>query len=198
MSGEGGNTSSDHASGDMSASTSESSNYGSTSDDSESGNFFNPDDDVFIEEPFRDDGHLLIGEDTSEQLYGSCGLTVNQTLASKQTMTDLHQSHIWKERYEKNGPFKGDPRGICLSLCTDGTNPYSKNKASYSMWPIMLTIFNLPFPCRIRPQSILLAGIIPGKSEPNNLDPYIGILVDEIIQLKLLIVRSSLYCKLIF
>ena len=48
------------------------------------------------------------------------------------------------------------------------------------MWPIMLSILNLPFPCRVQPGSILLAGIIPGKSEPKNLDPYIGILVDEI------------------
>lgn len=48
------------------------------------------------------------------------------------------------------------------------------------MWPIMLSLLNLPAHLRNIRGSILLAGIIPGKDEPKNLDPYIEILVDEI------------------
>ena len=99
---------------------------------------------------------------------------------NKTSISDLHQTNTWKSFYSVNGHFKGDPRGISLSLCTDGTNPFSKEKISYSMWPITLTILNLPFRIRNLPNSILLAGIIPGKSEPHNLDPYIEVLVDEI------------------
>ena len=98
-------------------------------------------------------------------------------------ISDLHQTHTWKSVYSSDGPFTGDPRGICLSLCTDGTNPFSKEKKSYSMWPITLTMLNLPFHVRILSKSILLAGIIPGKSEPQSIDPYVEILVDEIIRL---------------
>ena len=47
----------------------------------------------------------------------------------------------------------------------------------------MLTVLNLPPPTRTSARSILLAGIIPGKSEPKNLDPYIDVLVDVIIAL---------------
>lgn len=104
------------------------------------------------------------------------------------SISDLHQSDTWKSLYSVDGHFKGDPRGICLSLCTDGTNPFSKEKISYSMWPITLTILNLPFHIRNLPRSIVLAGIIPGKSEPQNIDPYIEILVDEIVSL------NSLQC----
>ena len=48
------------------------------------------------------------------------------------------------------------------------------------MGPITL---NLPPQIRKLPSSILLAGIIPGRSEPQNLDPYIEILVDELCSL---------------
>lgn len=112
--------------------------------------------------------------------------TVSSTIAHEEehtnstTIADLHQTDTWKSIYSLTGHFKGDPRGICLSFCTDGTNPYSKEKISYSMWPITLTILNLPFRIRNLPKSILLAGIVPGKSEPKNIDPYIEILVDEI------------------
>ena len=100
-----------------------------------------------------------------------------------QVVTDLHQSPAWKSRYDNAGPFHGDPRGISLSLCTDGTNPFSKEKVAYSMWPITLEILNLPHQIRRLPGSIMLAGIIPGKSEPQNLDPYLEILVDELCSL---------------
>lgn len=99
---------------------------------------------------------------------------------SETSISDFHETNAWKSLYSADGYFKGDPRGISLSLCTDGTNPFSKEKISYSMWPIALTILNLPFGVRNLPKSILLAGIIPGKSEPKSIDPYIDVLVDEI------------------
>ena len=52
-------------------------------------------------------------------------------------MNDIHHSSKWKEAYDDNGTFHGDLRGIALSLCVDGLNPWSKNKATYSMWPIV-------------------------------------------------------------
>ena len=57
-------------------------------------------------------------------------------------MSDLHQSPAWISKYTENGPFKGD--SISLTLHTDGLGPYSKRSAMYSMWPISLTILNLP------------------------------------------------------
>ena len=81
--------------------------------------------------------------------------------------------------------FKGDGRGISLTLCTDGVNPFAHNRVSYSMWPIMLTLLNLPRNLRNRFSSILLVGIVPsnGPHEPQSLQPYLDILVDELLEL---------------
>lgn len=56
---------------------------------------------------------------------------------------DLHQSEVWITSYSENGQFQGDPRGIALSLCADGMNPYSRERISYSMWPITLNVLML-------------------------------------------------------
>ena len=59
-------------------------------------------------------------------------------------------------------------------------NPFSKEKTSYSMWPISLSILNLPSHMRTKFGSLLLFGIIPGRKEPKNIDPYLELLVEEI------------------
>ena len=100
-------------------------------------------------------------------------------------MFDIHQSPVWNAAYDQEGLFKGDSRGISLAFCTDGVNPFAHNKVVFSMWPIMLTLLNLP--CRIRNlfSSILLVGIIPsnGSKEPQSLIPYLDVLVDKMLEL---------------
>ena len=100
-------------------------------------------------------------------------------------MFDIHQSPVWKAAYDQEGLFKGDSRGISLAFCTDGVNPFAHNKVAFSMWPIMLTLLNLPRKVRNLFSSILLVGIIPsnGSKEPQSLTPYLDVLVDEMLEL---------------
>lgn len=100
-------------------------------------------------------------------------------------MLDIHDSSHWRKAYSSNGLFVGDQRGISLAMCTDGVNPFSHQKVSYSMWPIMLTMLNLPRHIRNHFGNFLLVGIIPGNGnkEPENLNPYLDILVDELLEL---------------
>ena len=70
------------------------------------------------------------------------------------------------------------------SLCLDGTNPFSKERSSYSMWPMTVALLNLPPRLRRLPGFLQLVGIIPGKSEPKKTDAYLDILVDEILSLQ--------------
>ena len=100
-------------------------------------------------------------------------------------MHDIHDSPTWKYAYSTNGIFEGDPRGLSLAFCTDGVNPFSHNRIAYSMWPIMLTLLNLPREIRNDFGSILLLGIIPGNGsqEPKNLDPYLEVFIDELLLL---------------
>ena len=53
------------------------------------------------------------------------------------------------------------------------------------MWPIVIAMLNLPRNMRFLPSSIFLVGIIPGNGtkEPNTLQPYLEIVVDEILAL---------------
>lgn len=83
------------------------------------------------------------------------------------------------------GFFQGDSRGLFLQLSTDGVNPFSGNKVVYSMWPVMLTVLNLPKRLRNLFANMLLVGIIPGNGghEPKSVDPYLEIVVDELLTL---------------
>ena len=99
-------------------------------------------------------------------------------------MKDIHDSPRWKEAFGSNGTFEGDPQGTALSLCLGGLNPWSKNKTNYSMWPIVLGQLNLPRNVRYHLANLVLVGIIPSqvqRAEPKSLDPYLEVLVDEII-----------------
>lgn len=96
---------------------------------------------------------------------------------------DIQQSDAWKSWYASKGVFHGDPRGLALALCLDGTNPFSKEKNAYSMWPITVSFLNLPPEYRRLAGFLKLLGIIPGKSEPKHTDPYLEVFVDELLDL---------------
>lgn len=100
----------------------------------------------------------------------------------------LQDSYVSNYKVIFLGVFGGDPRGIALALCTDGVNPFAHNRVVYSMWPIMLTLLNLPWKLF---SNILLVGIVPGNEgkEAKSLDPFLEVLVDEL----LLISGSTLY-----
>ena len=129
------------------------------------------------------------------RLFGTANLAFivqNHVPSTNEVMYDIHHSPMWKEAYSKDGIFQEDKRGIALSLCTDGVNPFSHHRVSYSMWPIMLTLLNLPRQIRQSFANILLVGIIPAGSsgkEPATLNPYLEIVVDELLTLS----NQSLY-----
>jgi len=120
----------------------------------------------------------LFGNETSSKLLQ--GHRHLENAANPSMMNDIHDTEMWKLNYSESGLFQGDPRGISFSLCTDGTNPFSKERVSYSMWPITLTVLNLPREVRNTAGAMFLVGIIPGRKEPHHMDPYLQLLVDEI------------------
>ena len=78
-------------------------------------------------------------------------------------MYDIHDSPAWKLAYSADEIFEGDQRGLFFAFCTDGINPFSHNCVAYSMWPIMLSLLNLPrHMCNLF-SNIFLLRIIPGN-----------------------------------
>lgn len=100
-------------------------------------------------------------------------------------MYDIHDSPTWTKAYSSDGIFEGDKRGLSFGFCADGVNPFSHLRVSYSMCPLVMTLLNLPRDSRYSFESLFLLGIIPGNGtkEAKKIDPYIEVLVDEIIQL---------------
>ena len=82
------------------------------------------------------------------RLFGTCSLSkIVQAHGTRlndgsSVMYDIHDSLSWSSAFSSAGPFESDVHGISFTLNTDGVNPYSQNRVSYSMWPIILTILN--------------------------------------------------------
>lgn len=132
-----------------------------------------------------------------ERLFGTSKLSQivqsHSFVDKPDVMYDIHHSPAWVNAYLPNRVFQGDHRGIALALCTDGVNPFSHLRVSYSMWPIMLTLLNLPRHMRHDFNNILLVGIVPGngRKEPKDINPYLEIVVDELLQLSTMTLFDS-------
>lgn len=100
-------------------------------------------------------------------------------------MWDIQDSPVWKEIYSEDGYFMGNNNGVSFALEMDGVNPFHNVGIQYSMTPLMLTLLNLPRNVRNQFGNIFLVGIIPGNgcSEVTKVDPYVEILVDELLYL---------------
>nr|GFA53256.1 hypothetical protein [Tanacetum cinerariifolium] len=53
-------------------------------------------------------------------------------------------SRAWKNFDTKYPEFAKEPRNVRLGLAADGFNPFGNLSQAYSMWPVILTTYNLP------------------------------------------------------
>jgi len=68
-----------------------------------------------------------------------------------------------------------------LRLCIDGFNPFRLFVATYSYWPVILTIYNLLSRMRIRLRFMFLSIIIPDpNSSDQNIDVYFQSLINDL------------------
>ncbi|GJW76725.1 uncharacterized protein Tco_0138407 [Tanacetum coccineum] len=77
--------------------------------------------------------------------------------------------------------FSREIRNVRLGLCTDGFNPNNSNSNSYSLWPVFLTIYNLPPWLCLKEENVKLSLVIPGKKNPGqNIDVFLQPLIKEL------------------
>jgi hypothetical protein len=68
----------------------------------------------------------------------------------------------WKE-IDKDWPdFAAEPRNLRFGLATDGVNPFSVKRSTWSTWPVMLFNYNVPPWMTTKKHFIILSLIIPG------------------------------------
>ncbi|XP_062078722.1 uncharacterized protein LOC133834305 isoform X2 [Humulus lupulus] len=90
----------------------------------------------------------------------------------------------WKDFDRNNPTFAMEPRNVRLGLAADGFNPFGNMSLSYSMWPVVLTTYNLPPWLCMRETNFMLSLLIPGPHSPGkDFDVFLRPLIDELKEL---------------
>jgi hypothetical protein len=79
-----------------------------------------------------------------------------------------------------HGKFAEDARNIQFALSTDGMNQFGNMSSSYSVWLVLMSIYNLPpWICNKR-KYIMMSILISGPHQPiNDIDVYLKPLMDD-------------------
>ncbi|XP_042954724.1 uncharacterized protein LOC122291124 [Carya illinoinensis] len=95
--------------------------------------------------------------------------------ADSEVWTTFDQEHAW---------FAEDPRNVRLGLASDGFNPFNNLAKPYSIWPVVLVLYNLPPWLGMKDPFFITSLLIPGPRSPGNkIDVYLQPLIDELIDL---------------
>ncbi|KAL6586845.1 hypothetical protein OROMI_001833 [Orobanche minor] len=96
-------------------------------------------------------------------------------------MTHPSDGEAWKSFDATHTDFAADARNIRLGICSDGFTPFGPAAKSYSCWPVIVTVYNLPpWLCMTDPY-MYLSLFIPGPFSPGkNIDVYLRPLIDEL------------------
>ncbi|GKF13504.1 hypothetical protein Tco_0054966, partial [Tanacetum coccineum] len=87
----------------------------------------------------------------------------------------------WKKFDMKYPDFAKEPRNVRLGLCADGFNPFGNLSQTYSMWPVILTTYNLPPWLCMKESNFMLTLLIPGpKSLGKDIDVYLRPLIEDL------------------
>ncbi|GJU49841.1 hypothetical protein Tco_1219396 [Tanacetum coccineum] len=87
----------------------------------------------------------------------------------------------------------GKTKNVRLGLAADGFNPFGNLSQAYSMWPVILTTYNLPPWLCIKKSSFMLTLLIPGPKSPGkDIDVFLRPLIDDLKTINDFPARSSL------
>ena len=93
-------------------------------------------------------------------------------------------SPAWHKVDEMWPVIKEDARNLRLGLSTDGINPHGQQSSSYSCWPVVLVIYNLPPWFTMKRRFTMLTLLISGPKQPgNDIDVYLRPLIDDLNRL---------------
>lgn len=93
-------------------------------------------------------------------------------------MADVYDGKIWADFQHVNGqPFLAEPNNFAFMMNVDWYHPFKHSP--YSVGVIYLVVLNLPREDRFNEENMILAGVIPGPTEPKmNINSYLEPLVD--------------------
>ncbi|KAF7150464.1 hypothetical protein RHSIM_Rhsim02G0050400 [Rhododendron simsii] len=121
-----------------------------------------------------------------QDMYRSAEMAENLKWHSTHKSQDGKMRHpvdtpTWETVNSKWPSFAEDPRNLRLGLATDGFNPFGNLSSTYSCWPVMLVIYNLPPWLWMKRENVLLTLLIPGPKQPgNDIDVYLQPLIEDL------------------
>ena len=122
-----------------------------------------------------------------KRIFRSAVQASMMTWHARRRVEDGMVRHISQSRHmadirEKEPDFCEDARHLFLALTTDGINPFSEKRSTYSMWPVTLQNYNVPPWMTTKTYFILLSMLIPGPKAPtgDDFDTLIVPLVEEL------------------
>jgi len=116
----------------------------------------------------------------NNNLINECEMWRDRTIPDGM-LADVYDGQVWKDfQTYKGRPFLSMPHNIGLLLNCDWFQPFKHSQ--YSVGVLYLIILNLPRSIRFKPENIIIAGIIPGPSEPsyNEMNSFLRPLVKEL------------------
>lgn len=116
-------------------------------------------------------------------------LLEQQPVAGTDTVSDIWEASEIRDFLGPDGlPFicpgiPNDELRLLFSFNADGFNPYQSkdSRISASSTGIYMVCLNLPKDLRYRPENMYLAGVIPGKPSEDEINDYIGLVVDDLL-----------------
>ena len=90
----------------------------------------------------------------------------------------------WKHFQSTYPEFAEERRNVYLGLSTDGFSPFGKHGRQYSLWPVIVTPYNLRPSLCMRREFLFLSILVPGPDHPKrSLDVFLQPLIYELQQL---------------
>ncbi|MBW1279351.1 hypothetical protein KYD79_26520, partial [Escherichia coli] len=87
----------------------------------------------------------------------------------------------WKHFKSVHSNFAKEKRNVYLGLCTDGFSPFGMSGRQYSLWPVILTPYNLPPDMCMQKKFLFLSILVPGPKHPRrSIDVFLQPLIQEL------------------
>ena len=90
----------------------------------------------------------------------------------------------WKHLNSVHKYFASNLRNVYLGLCTDGFSPFGMSRRLYSLWPVILTPYNLPPEMCMEREFLFMSILIHWPKHPKrSLDVFLQPLIEELKEL---------------
>ena len=128
-------------------------------------------------------------KDRLQRLYESQRTAPHMRWHAQHVTNDGEMQHpsdgsVWKDFNRIFPDFAAEPRNVYLCLCTDGFSPYGQSGSQYSLWPVILSPYNLPPKMCLKKEVMFFTLLIPGPDHPKkSFDIFLQPLIKELKEL---------------